>query len=82
MIQDEMAYLDAEDREELREEPGVHVPAHLVEDEPIADAAPLDVPLHVPHFPLRVQIAPDPKWGGRRHGTRRQSQDIIHGAYV
>ena len=52
-----MMYLDAEDREELREEPGVHVPAHLVEDEPVADGAVLGVVLDVPHVVVGLEVA-------------------------
>ena len=37
----------AEDGEELGKEPSVHVPGHLVEDEPVADAAVEDVVLDV-----------------------------------
>ena len=48
--------LEAEESEELREESLVHVLAHLVEDEPVPDAAVGDVVLDVPHVLVLAQI--------------------------
>ena len=41
--------------------PGVHVPAHLVEDEPVPDGAVLGVVLHVPQVGVRLEVAADPR---------------------
>ena len=40
--------------------PRVHVPAHLVEDEPVADGAVLGVVLHVAQVGVRLEVAADP----------------------
>ena len=39
--------------------PGVHVPAHLVEDEPVSDGAVLGVVLHVAQVGVRLEEAAD-----------------------
>ena len=48
--------LEAEESEELREESLVHVLAHLVEDEPVPDAAVGDIVLDVPDVLVLAQI--------------------------
>ena len=46
----------AEDGDEVRKEPPVHVPGHLVEDKPVPDAAVEDVVLDVPEVGIRFEV--------------------------
>jgi hypothetical protein len=40
--------------------PSVHIPAHLIEYEPVPDGAVLCVVLHVPHVCVRLEVSADP----------------------